>query len=286
MNTVLEVCNLQKSYKNFGLQDVSFSLYEDCITGFIGINGSGKTTTIRSILGLAIKEGGTIKLFGEDMDKNPKEVKDRIGLVLDDGAFYEELTIAQMKGILAPAYTRWDEKVFKEYMERFTLDVRQPIVQLSKGMRLKFALAMALSHHAELLIMDEPTSGLDPLVRKEFIEIMQEFMLTGGKSVFFSTHITSDLDKVADTLIHIYKGKIVRVEDKDSLLERFRVVKGDAALLDDSLRQLFASLTVTDFGFTGVTEHVEQVQKALPKVVLERPTIEDIMLADIEGSKL
>lgn len=167
---------LKKVYKNFSLSDISFSLQEDCITGFIGVNGAGKTTTLRAILNLISKENGTIKFFGKDMQTNEKELKNRIGIVLDDGCFYDELSMYEMKSIIAPAYSTWSEQDYKAYMERFNLNPYQKISALSKGMRMKFALALALSHNADLLIMDEPTSGLDPLIRSQLMKILTDYM--------------------------------------------------------------------------------------------------------------
>ena len=200
MDNILEVSGLRKSYRNFALKDVAFSLPEGCITGFIGVNGAGKTTTLRTLLRLTDKKAGQIQFFGLDMERNEKQIKDRLGIVLDDGCFYEELTLAEMKSVIAPAYSAWSERDFKQYMDMFSLDPKQKINTLSKGMRMKYALALALSHEAELLIMDEPTSGLDPLVRSQLLKILTEYMSKGGKGVFFSTHITSDLDKIADML--------------------------------------------------------------------------------------
>lgn len=216
MNDILTVNGLNKSYGDFSLKDVTFSLPEGCITGFIGVNGAGKTTTLRSLLGLTNKLSGNIQFFGLDMDKNERQIKDRIGIVLDDGCFYEELSLAEMKGIISSAYTSWSEQDFKRYMDMFSLDLKQKINTLSKGMKMKYALALALSHNAELLIMDEPTSGLDPLIRSQLLKILTEYMGNGGKGVFFSTHITSDLDKIADMLIMIDNGRIVFQEEKDT----------------------------------------------------------------------
>ncbi|MGQ0437074.1 ABC transporter ATP-binding protein, partial [Bacillus sp. B-TM1] len=209
MNVVLEVNNLNKSYGNFSLKDVTFSLNTDCITGFIGTNGSGKTTTIKAILGLILKDSGKINFLGKDMDKHERKSKNKIGIVLDEGYFYDELTVKEMKNVIAPSYTEWDEPVFQNYIKKFNLNLEQKISTLSKGMRMKFAVALALSHHADLLIMDEPTSGLDPLVRSELMDILLDFMKEPGKSVFFSTHITSDLDKIADMIILIDNGKVL-----------------------------------------------------------------------------
>lgn len=285
MDNILEVTDLNKSYGDFSLSNVSFSLPEDCITGFIGVNGAGKTTTLRSILRLTTKTSGTIKLFGMEMEQHEHELKNRIGIVLDDGGFYDELTMSEMKNIIAPAYNSWSEQDYKSYMNRFSLNPKQKINTLSKGMRMKYALALALSHKAELLIMDEPTSGLDPLIRSQLLTILTDYMKEGGRGVFFSTHITSDLEKVADTLIMIDHGKIIFQEEKDALLESYRVVKGDTKDLNQENRKLFKSIKTTDFSFTGITNQIEKVQECLSGIVIERPTIEDIMLGNIEGGK-
>lgn len=283
MNDILRVKNLNKSYKNFSLTDVSFSLSEGCITGFIGINGAGKTTTLRTILDLAKKDSGNIQFFGLDMDKNEQQIKNRIGVVLDDGCFYEELSMAEMKSILASVYTDWSEQDFKHYMDMFSLDPKRKINTLSKGMKMKYALTLALSHNAELLIMDEPTSGLDPLSRSQLLNVLNDYMENGGKGVLFSTHITSDLDKIADMLIMIHNGRIVFQEEKDFLLDDYRIIKGDKKLLTENIRQLFLNITETAFGFTDVTRYAARVQSYLPDAITERPTIEDIMLANLGG---
>lgn len=285
MSNILEVEGLNKSYKNFSLTDVSFALPEDCITGFIGANGAGKTTTIHTILGLYKKVSGTIKVFDKDIEHNEQEIKNRIGIVLGEGYFYDELTMDEMKSIVAPAYSGWNERDYKDYMDRFSLYSRQKIASLSRGMRMKFALTLALSHRADLLIMDEPTNGLDPLIRSQLLEIMTDYMKQGGKGVFLSTHITSDLDKIADMIILINKGRILFQEEKDSLLDNYRLIKGDNKALNDNSRNLFLNIQTTNFGFSGVTNRHLEVQKSIPDILAERPTLEDIMLAHIKGGQ-
>jgi len=282
MKDVLEVNNLKKELGSFSLEQLTFSLKEGCITGFIGVNGSGKTTTIKTILGLYPKDDGSIKFFGKEIEKNEYEIKNRIGVVLDEGYFYEEMTLKEMKSIIAPAYTNWDESVFLNYINRFNLKLDQKIATLSKGMRMKFAITLALSHHADLLIMDEPTSGLDPLIRNELMEILLDFMEEEGKSVFFSTHITSDLEKVADMLILIDNGEIVFNESKDELLERHALIKGDNSLINEHSTKLFLRLRQTPFGFEGITNKVDQVCEQMKDIIIERPTIEDVMLAYVK----
>ena len=194
-----------------------------------------------------------MRIFGLDMSTDARAIKDRIGVVLDDGGFYDELSLGEMKRIIAPAYSRWSDEDFQRWLDHFRLDPHQKIATLSRGMRMKFALALAMSHGAELLIMDEPTSGLDPKIRRQLLRTLSTFMENGGKGVFFSTHITSDLDKIADFLVMIDDGQIIFQEDKDTLLDSHRILKGDSAALTTDTRPLFLSLEETAYGFTGLT---------------------------------
>lgn len=285
MDNILEVYGLNKNYNKFSLTDVSFALPEGCITGFIGANGAGKTTTIRSILGIIRRDSGQIRIFGEDLEGNEKSLKDRIGVVFDDSYFYDELSMAEMKSIVAPAYTKWCEQDYRMYMELFKLNEKQTISTLSKGMKMKYALTLALSHKAELLIMDEPTSGLDPQIRSQILDILGDYMKKGGRGVFFSTHIISDLDKIADTIVLIDSGRIVLDCEKDVLLDRHRKVKGDIRWLDNECRAMFLDLQITDYGFNGITARLDELKKRMPDVLSERPDIEDIMLAYIGRGK-
>ncbi|HAJ74303.1 MAG TPA: sodium ABC transporter ATP-binding protein [Lachnospiraceae bacterium] len=285
MENILEVKKLVKRYPAFSLENISFSLPEGCVTGFIGANGAGKTTTIRSILGLALKDEGTIRIFGLDADKHQREIKDRIGIVMDSSYFYNDLSMKDMKSIIAPAYSNWSDADYTSFMDKFGLDPKQKISTLSSGMKMKYALVLALSHQAEILIMDEPTSGLDPLVRSQFLELIMGYMKNGGKGVFFSTHIVSDLDKIADILILIDGGRIVFQKSKDELIDTFRIVKGNVDLLNERNKRLIRNLKISPFGFTGITDQVLKARKELPGVLFEKASIEDIMLAYIGGEK-
>lgn len=282
MNDLLTVRGLNKTFDRFALRDVSFTLPEGCITGFIGANGAGKTTTLRTIFDLIHKDSGEVHCFGMDMDTDARAIKDRIGVVLDGGGFYDELSLVEMKRIIAPAYSHWSEEDFRSWLEYFRLDPHQKIDTLSRGMRMKFALSLALSHNADLLIMDEPTSGLDPKIRRQLLRTLSTFMENGGKGVFFSTHITSDLDKIADYLIMIDDGQIIFQEDKDTLLDSHHIIKADSAALTAETRPLFLSLEETAYGFTGLTRAPEALD-AFPDALIERPTVEDIMLAYMKG---
>ena len=286
MEYILEVSNLNKCYDSFNLSDINFKIPKGCITGFIGANGAGKTTTIKSILGLVLKDSGNVTIFGKDMDTCDLEIKNRIGVVLDESSYYEHLTMAQMKSIVAPMYTAWDDNEFNKYMEKFGLKPSQKISTLSKGMKMKFSLALALSHNAELLFMDEPTSGLDPLVRNQFLEILREYMENGERSIFFSTHITSDLDKVADMLILIDDGKIVFDEEKDALIESHHLVKGDKKDLTVENRELFLLIQESGFGFTALTNRLDEVKAIMPGVLIEKASVEDIMLGYVDEEEL
>ena len=285
MDMILKVNGLQKSYDDFFLQDITFSLPEGCITGLIGVNGAGKTTTLRTILGLTHRTAGHVEMFGLDMQGNAGKIKERIGVVFDDGCFYDELSLTDMKNVIAPAYRSWCEEDFQTYLSRFELNPKQKISTLSKGMKMKYALALALSHKAEFLILDEPTGGLDPLIRHQVLQILADYMNDGGKGVFFSTHITSDLDKIADMLIMIDNGRVVFQEEKDTLLDNYRVIKGDSKTLTPEVRNLFLSMDETAFGFTGITNRTSDVLRYIPDAIMERPTIEDIMLANVKGGK-
>ena len=215
MNDILTVSGLNKSYGDFSLKDVTFSLPEGCITGFIGVNGAGKTTTLRTLLGLTNKLSGKIQFFGLDMDKNEREIKDRIGIVLDGGGFYEELSLGEMKGIISSAYTSWSEQDFKRYMDMFSLDPKQKINSLSKGMRMKYALALALSHNAELLIMDEPTRGIDIGSKNQIYALINDLAKQGIGIIMISSELPEVL-QVANNIVVFAAGKITgRLENKD-----------------------------------------------------------------------
>lgn len=280
MTNVIEVSQLTKTYQRKKiLKGISFAARQGQITGFIGANGAGKTTTIKLILGLLHKTSGEIRVFGKQMSDAESEIKNRIGVVFDKGYFYENLSLSDMKNILAPSYKNWDEAAFQRYAKEFHLPLTYHISDLSKGMQMKYAIVLALSHHADLLIMDEPTSGLDPIVRNQMLDILRHFMEEEGKSVFFSTHITTDLDKTADHIIMIDDGCIVLDEDKDQLLESHLYVSGKKEDLTEELRKSFVKIEELGYHFEGLTAQPEWVRAHLSKAVCRKPTIEDIMVA-------
>ncbi|SFB43613.1 ABC transporter ATP-binding protein [Clostridium frigidicarnis] len=283
MSDVLNVCEISKKFQNFGLNNVSFNIQENCITGFIGKNGAGKTTLIKTLLGLLKKDSGEIAFFSNKYQGNDSLIKNKIGVVLDDGFFYEHLTLNEMKNLIASCYSYWNEGKYQEYLKKFRLNPKQSISTLSKGMKLKYSLALALSHGADLLIMDEPTSGLDPKIRKELMDILSEFVQEEGKSAFFSTHITSDLERCADEIIIIDNGRIIEQAGKDDIIESYRLIKGTLDDLEKIREVPLKMLDQSRYGFTGITKEFQTIQSLNSNMVIEKATLEDIFLTIIGG---
>lgn len=271
-DNILAVDKLTKHFKDFSLQNVSFQLPRGYVMGFIGPNGSGKSTTIKLIMNLLRKDSGQIKVFGLDNLHHELAIKDRTAFVFDENHYYEELSIRDMARIVASFYKHWETQTFDKCLKDFELKPKQKIKQLSKGMKMKFSLAVALSHGAELLIMDEPTAGLDPLARSELLDILAALIQDERKSVFFSTHITTDLDKIADFVTFIYHGKIVLSAPKDDILEKYGIIKGSNDLLDEEIRSLFVGIKTNKFGFEGLVRDRETAYRRFKeRAIVEKP---------------
>lgn len=286
MENILEVKNVSKEYKNFKLDNISFNLEHGYIMGFIGPNGAGKSTTIKLIMNLALRNSGEINIFGMDNIKYERQIKEKIGFVYDESHFYEDLKLKEMKNIISPFYKNWDDKKFSSYMKRFDLDPDKKISQLSKGMKMKYSLAIALSHNAELILMDEPTSGLDPVFRSEILDILYELIQDERKSVFFSTHITADLEKIADYITFINNGRIIFSMPKDKLFESYGIVKGNNNLLVNKTADLFLSVRKNSYGFEALTDNINRVRTLFKdRVVIEKPTLDDIMVHIVKGER-
>lgn len=237
MENALKITGLCKQYKGFALKDVSFTLPSGCVMGFIGENGAGKTTTIKAILNLIHRDAGSIRLLGQDNIADERAVKERIGVVLEDGCFLNTMNARQVDVLMGKAYRNWHSEQFFDFLKRFGIDTGKKIKDYSKGMRMKVNIAAAMSHDAELLLMDEPTSGLDPVVRDEVLDLFYDFMQDEGHSILLSSHITSDLDKIADYITFIHQGRIVLSEPRDVLLDTYGVLHCTAeqlAALDPS----------------------------------------------------
>lgn len=285
MENILEIKNLSKKYDNFLLKNISFNLPKGYIMGFIGPNGAGKSTTIKLIMNLIQKNSGEIKVFGLDNIKNEIEIKNRIGFVYDENHFYEELTVDEIVRFISPYYRNWDNKLFNRYICEYKLPTKAKIKTLSKGMKMKLSLAIALSHNAELLIMDEPTSGLDPLVRSELLEILGDIIQDENKAVFFSTHITSDLDKIADYITFINEGSIVLQDTKENILDNYRLIKGDKQFLNNELNNLLVGVKENKYGFEGLIKNTDLEHTVIKEqLLIEIPSLEDIMLFTVRGT--
>lgn len=289
MAVILDIQNVSKRYGDFHLDGVTMALEEGFIMGLVGPNGAGKTTLIKLILNLIHRDSGSIRVFGQEMPSREIEIKQRIGFVLDGPHWYEMMTIDEMVKIVSPFYHGWDEKVFADYLHRFGLQARQKIETLSSGMKMKFSLAVALSHDARLIIMDEPTSGLDPLVRSELLEILQQLIADEKRSILFSSHISTDIEKIADYISFINNGKLVFCDSKENINDRFTLVKGPLGLLDGDTSRCFDSIIKKCTHFNALCTRSEELKARFGtyirngKVTVQRAGIDDIMLLMVKG---
>lgn len=282
---VIEVKDASFQSSAFSINNLSFSIPQGFVTGFIGANGAGKTTIIRMIMDIIEPKQGHISIFGEKIANKPKWIKNKIGFVYSEVYFNQQWTAKKLEKMVSPFYTDWDSQAFKNYLEKFNLPFDEKIKHFSTGMKMKLSLALALSHHAELFILDEPTAGLDPIVRNEVLEILQSELLDEHKTLFISTHIISDLEKIADYLVHIKDGEVIMQGFRHQLQEQYSIVQGDNQDLDEELNRLFLYKEVKSTGFVGFTKQA-QVFKELfgKKVNIKQPTIEELMIY-IEKSK-
>jgi len=221
MENAIEIVGLRKKFGNFGVEDASFVLPKGHIMGFVGKNGAGKTTTIKAILNMLSRDAGEIKIFGKDNIEHEAEIKQKIGIVMDSPFYEENWTLVQVGKALKPFYNDWDDDKFSHMLNEFSLDPTKRIKQLSRGMKMKIMIAAALAHNPDLLILDEPTSGLDAVARDELLDVLQDFMKDKNKSILFSTHITSDLEKIADYITVISNGKIMHSDTKENFIKKY-----------------------------------------------------------------
>lgn len=251
MENILEIKKLNKAYPDFALKDVSFSLPRGYIMGFVGENGSGKTTTIRSILDMAKIDSGKISVFGLDSVSDSVAIKQRLGVVFDSLYLAEHLSVNQIEKQLMPFYAAWDTKVFHSRIKQFGLPEDKAVGTFSKGMKMKLMIAVALSHDAELMILDEPTSGLDPVSRDDLLNVFRSVVEDGKRSILFSTHIISDLEKCADFITYIKNGSLVLSTDVESFKQSFRLISGSKHELE-GYRHMLLGYKENAFGFTGL----------------------------------
>jgi ABC-2 type transport system ATP-binding protein len=285
MEPALEVRALSKGYGDFRLKSVSFTVPRGYVCGLIGANGAGKTTVIRLVLNLAPRDGGEIRMFGLDNVRDEAAVKARIGFVHDTPRFYEHLSLGAIARTVAPFYPKWDDARFNGLLREFDLPPAKRFSRLSRGMRTKFALAVALSHDADLLVLDEPTSGLDPVFRHRLLAKLREFIQNEGKSVLFSTHITADLERIADHITFIRDGEIVFSSPRDEVLDNWGVVRGGPELDEPGTRDLFRGIRKREFGIQALTDDAAGARRRLGRdAVIERASLEDIMFFLTKGN--
>lgn len=278
MNAI-EIRNLSKSLDKFTLSIDNLDIKKGFITGFIGPNGSGKTTTIKLIMNMLNKDNGKIKVFDKEYKVDDLSIKETIGYVGDISGYMKEAKLKDIKNSISPFYKNWDESLYKYYLNKFDINENKLYKESSKGQQKKFELIMTLCHHPKLIIMDEPTANLDPIVRNEFIEVLQDHIEKDGVTVFYSTHITSDLDKVGDYLVFIYNGKIILNGDKESILENHRIIRGSKDLLDNDTKKALISYKENSFGFDGLTSDYKVAYEIFAEeVVYDKATLEDILM--------
>lgn len=278
MENIVEFKGVSKSFKDFSLENINLQVKQGQITGFVGANGAGKSTTMKLMMNLLQADAGEIKVFGKDYANHEKEIKERIGFVYDSNVFYEGLNLKDIRKIIAPAYKNWSDRKFYDYIKKFELPLNKAIKTFSKGMQMKTSLAMALSHEAEFIMMDEPTAGLDPVFRRELLDILIEIMSDGRRTIFFSTHITSDLERIADNITFIQNGKILFNDSIRDVQERYALVKGKVNLLNHDTAKSFISIERSSTEFQALTNNAEEVRRSLgDQVSMEEATLEDIM---------
>lgn len=281
MEPILQVKGLCKNYDGFSLDHVSFSLPRGCIMGFIGENGAGKSTTIKAILNLIHMDSGKITVFGKDSIKEELAIKERIGVVFDELNFPDMVRAKDVANMMKGIYKGWDGPLFRQYLTKFGLPAEKSVKEYSRGMKMKLSIAIALSHNAQLLLLDEATSGLDPIVRDEILDVFLDFIQDESHGILFSSHITGDLEKIADYVTFIHQGKIYFSQRKDDLLNQYSVVKCSEAELSGIDPAVIHGVRRHQFGTEALVE-----KDAVPAgVIADRASIEDIMLFTVRGEK-
>ena len=283
MENILEIKNLSKKYDSFELKNINIELPKGTIMGFIGENGAGKTTTIKSILNIINKDSGQIKIFG--LDNKETKIKEDIGVVLDDSFLSEYLNPLDINKIMKNIYKNWDEKLYFKYLEDFKLSKEKISKEYSNGMKMKLKIAVALSHHPKLLILDEPTSGLDLIARNEILDIFQEFIQDENKGIFVSSHITSDLEHIADYITFINNGEIIFSKTKDELLESYGIARCSKEQFDKIKKEDYIKYKKNKYEYDVLIENKYEFRKNYNISVIDKTSLEDIMLIYIKGEK-
>ena len=283
MTNAFMVSGLTKTYQDFVLDHVSFTVPRGSIVGLIGENGAGKSTTINAALGLIQKEDGVVSIL--DREELDGDVKEQIGVVFDGSNYPEILSPRKLNRVMKNIYKTWDEQVYLGLLKQFSLPLDKQIKQFSKGMKMKLAIAAAFSHHSRLLILDEATSGLDPVVRDDILDMLLDFVQDEEHSILISSHITSDLEKIADYIVFIHEGKVVFEKPKDELTEQYGIIKCGAAQFDALDKSDIISYRKMDYEWQILVSDRERMQKKYPKALVVPATIDEIMLLYVKGEK-
>lgn len=272
----LQVKNLCKSYSQFTLSDVSFSVPKGAIMGLIGENGAGKSTVMKIILGMTRADSGKISVFGhEGVTARDKE---KIGVVFDELPFNQTLTVSALGKVMQNIYSEWDMQAYQGYLSRFSLPDKKELKDFSKGMKMKLSLAVALSHHAKLLILDEPTGGLDPVVRAEILDLFLEFIADGESSILVSSHITGDLEQIADYITFLHQGKLMMSKNKDDIIYRYGIAKADPRTIEAIGSSFVVKKKIGQYGAQALIENREEFAREYPDVLVDPITLDALML--------
>jgi ABC-2 type transport system ATP-binding protein len=290
MNNVLEIKNLRKEYPEFILENISWAVPQGYVMGLIGPNGAGKTTTIKLIMNLIRSDGGQVKVFGLDSVEDEKEIKNKIGYVGEEQYFYDYRSADWTGKFVSHFFERWDMERYKSLLDRFEIPPRKRIKRLSKGMKVKLSLAIALSHNPELILLDEPTSGLDPIIRREVIDFLKTFTEENEKSVIISSHITDDIARIADYVTYMVGGKIVLTDSKDELLSNWKKINFTPGSLDRSLLDSLENVESHMFGSSALTKNYPKIRQALSPgiasgdIKVESVGLDDILISLVKGA--
>lgn len=280
MENCIEIKGIGKKYAQFTLDNVSFTVPCGTVMGFIGENGAGKSTTIKAILGLMKPDSGEITVLGEDSRQLSQEAKEKIGVVFDGLTFPNTLNAIQLDKIMANIYKSWSSDAFFGYMKRFELPLKKKFKTFSRGMEMRLGIAAALSHNPQLLVLDEPTSGLDPVMRSEILDIFLEFMQDESHSILLSSHITSDLEHIADYITFIHKGKVVFTEERNEMHDKYRIIKCSEEQLAQIDKADIIGMRKTRFCCEALTENAQKY----PDLTADIPSIDDIMVFYVKES--
>lgn len=282
----LEIKNISKTYKNFKLDDVSFVLPCGHIMGLIGENGAGKSTIINCILDIIEKDSGSIFVLGQKNDKNNVSLKENIGVVLDASEVYDNYTVKQVENIMKDVYKQWNHEVYDYYIQKFALPLNKMIKDFSRGMKMKMAITIALSHQPKLLILDEATSGLDPIMRDEILDVFMEFVQDENYAILLSSHISSDLEKIADYITFIHEGKLILSTSKDELIYEYGLMKCRNDEFDMIDKEDIIRYRIKTYEVEILVKDREKMAKKYPNCIVDPTKLDDIMMLYVKGEQI